>query len=40
VDVHKDTHTTVAVDQAGREQALSTVRATDGGHEQLVVFCV
>jgi hypothetical protein len=38
VDVHKDTHTTVAVDQAGREQALCTVRATDAGHEQLVAW--
>ena len=38
VDVHKDTHTTVVVDYAGREQALRTVRAIDSGHEQLVAW--
>jgi transposase len=38
VDVHKDTHTTVVVDQAGRQQGLRTVRATDAGHEQLVAW--
>jgi hypothetical protein len=38
VDVHEDTHTTVAVDQAGRQQALRTVRATDAGHEHLVAW--
>ena len=32
IDVHKDTHTAVLVDELGREQAQRTVRATDAGH--------
>lgn len=36
VDVHKDTHTTVAADEVGRGQGERTVRATDAGHRQLV----
>jgi transposase len=36
VDVHKDTHTTVAVDDLGRRQGERSVRATDAGHRQLV----
>lgn len=36
IDVHKDTHTTVAVDEVGRQIGQRTVRAIDRGHEQLV----
>lgn len=37
IDVHKDTHCAVAVDQAGRQVgAPLTVRATDAGHRQLL----
>jgi transposase len=36
VDVHKDTHTTVAVDEVGRRLSERTVRAVDAGHAQLV----
>ena len=36
VDVHKDTHTVVAVDQVGRAHGERTVRATDAGHRQLL----
>ena len=36
VDVHKDTHTAVAVDELGRQESVRTVRATDAGHQQLV----
>lgn len=36
VDVHKDTHTTVAVDGVGRRCGERTVRAIDSGHAQLV----
>lgn len=36
VDVHKHTHTAVAVDDVARELAQVTVRATDAGHRQLV----
>ncbi|MFP5073241.1 IS110 family transposase [Pseudonocardia nantongensis] len=36
IDVHKDTHTTVAVDEVGRQIGQRTVRAIDPGHEQLV----
>ena len=33
IDVHKDTHCVVAVDQAGRQVGSHlTVRATDAGH--------
>lgn len=35
-DVHKGTHTTVAVDEVGRELGQRTVRATDAGHRQLL----
>jgi len=38
VDVHKDTHTTVGVDEAGRELGQRLVRATDAGHRQLVAW--
>lgn len=36
IDVHKDTHTAVIVDELGREQAQRCVRATDAGHRTLV----
>jgi len=36
VDVHKGSHTVVAVDEAGRKVGEKTVRATDAGHRQLV----
>ena len=37
VDVHKDTHTTVAVDEGRpRNSVQRTVRASDAGHRQLV----
>ena len=36
VDVHKRTHTAVAVDEVGRRLGERTVRATDAGHRQLV----
>lgn len=36
IDVHKDTHTAVGVDQVGAQEAVRTVRATDAGHRQLV----
>jgi transposase len=36
IDVHKDTHTIVGADQAGRKIGERTVRATDAGHRQLV----
>jgi transposase len=35
VDVHKDTHTAVMVDEVGRQTGLRTVRATDAGHREL-----
>jgi transposase len=38
VDVHKDTHTAVVVDDLGREHASRTVRATDAGHRALVAW--
>jgi transposase len=38
VDVHKDTHTAVVVDELGREQARRMVRATDAGHRTLVAW--
>ncbi|MDQ1738841.1 MAG: transposase, partial [Pseudonocardiales bacterium] len=36
IDVHKGTHTAVAVDEVGREVGQRTVRATDAGHRQLL----
>ncbi|GAA4744772.1 IS110 family transposase [Actinomycetospora chibensis] len=36
VDVHKDTHTAVVVDELGRELAQRAVAATDTGHRALV----
>jgi len=36
IDVHKDTHTAVAVDEVGRQLGQRMVRATDAGHRQLV----
>jgi transposase len=36
IDVHKDTHTAVGVDQVGVQEAVRMVRATDAGHRQLV----
>lgn len=36
VDVHKGTHTVVAVDPAGRALGERVVRATDAGHDQLL----
>ncbi|MCI0689519.1 MAG: IS110 family transposase [Sporichthyaceae bacterium] len=38
IDVHKGTHTTVAADECGRVLAERTVRATDAGHEQLILW--
>src|SRR3954454_22331750 len=38
VDVHKDTHTAVLVDELGREHASRTVRAIDAGHRALVAW--
>jgi transposase len=38
VDVHKDTHTTVAADEVGRQLGERLVRATDAGHRQLVTW--
>src|SRR6201991_51037 len=35
VDVHKDTHTAVAVDEVGRNRGERTVRAIDAGHRRL-----
>lgn len=36
IDVHKGSHTAVAVDEVGRQIGERTVRATDAGHRQLV----
>ena len=36
VDVHKGTHSAVAVDDVGRQIGQRTVRATDAGHRQLL----
>jgi transposase len=36
IDVHKGTHTAVAVDEVGRELDQITVRATDAGHRRLL----
>jgi transposase len=36
IDVHKQTHCAVAVDECGRQCAQRTVRATDAGHLQLL----
>jgi transposase len=36
IDVHKGTHTAVAVDEVGRQLGQLTVRATDAGHRQLL----
>lgn len=36
IDVHKGTHTAVAVDEVGRKLGEKTVRATDAGHRQLL----
>lgn len=36
VDAHKDSHTAAAVDQVGAKTAQVTVRARDGGHDQLI----
>jgi transposase len=36
IDVHKGTHTAVAVDEVGRELGQRMVRATDAGHRQLL----
>ncbi|MEJ2866116.1 IS110 family transposase, partial [Actinomycetospora flava] len=36
VDVHKDTHTAVVVDELGAQLARRTVAATDAGHRALV----
>src|SRR5262249_52820157 len=38
IDVHKGTHTAVAVDEVGRELGQRTVRATDAGHRQLLAW--
>jgi transposase len=36
IDVHKGTHTAVAVDEVGREVGQRTVRACEAGHRQLL----
>lgn len=36
IDVHKGSHTAVAMDELGRELGQCTVRATDAGHRQLL----
>lgn len=36
IDVHKNTHTAVVVDEVGRKLGEKTVRATDAGHRQLL----
>jgi transposase len=36
IDVHKQTHCAVGVDECGRQLAQATVRATDAGHRQLL----
>jgi transposase len=38
IDVHKATHTAVAVDEVGRQLDQKTVRATDSGHLQLLTW--
>lgn len=40
IDVHKATHTVVAVDQVGRQLNQKTVRATDAGHRQLLTWAL
>lgn len=40
VDVHKDSHTAVVVDELGRRSAQRTVNAVDAGHLQLVAWAV
>ena len=37
-DVHKRTHTFVAVDEAGRKLAEKTVRAVTAGHAEAVMW--
>jgi transposase len=36
VDTHKQTHTTVAADEVGRQQRQRTLAATDPGHQRLI----
>ena len=36
IDVHKGTHTAVAVDEVGQKIGQCVVAATDGGHRQLL----
>ncbi|GLZ52316.1 transposase [Actinomycetospora sp. NBRC 106378] len=38
VDVHKDTHTAVVVDQLGVRRAQRRVQATDAGHLELLAW--
>lgn len=38
VDVHKDTHTTVAANEVGKQIGERVVRATDAGHSRLVAW--
>jgi hypothetical protein len=40
IDVHKATHTAVAVDEVGRELGSKTVQATDAGHRQLLAWAL
>jgi transposase len=40
IDVHKATHTAVAIDQVGRQLDQKTVRATDAGHRQLLTWAL
>jgi transposase len=40
IDVHKATHTAVAVDEVGCQLATTTVPATDAGHRQLLAWAL
>jgi transposase len=40
IDVHKATHTAVAVDEVGRQLGCKTVPATDAGHRQLLAWAL
>jgi transposase len=40
IDVHKATHTAVAIDEVGREISTKTVPATDAGHRKLLAWAL
>jgi len=40
IDVHKASHTAVAVDEVGRQLGQKTVPATDAGHRQLLAWAL